>query len=148
MHCFSGGPEEAQRALELGFYLSFGGILTFPKATQVQASAKMAQSDRILLETDAPYLAPVPKRGKRNEPALIIHTAQKLADLRGCSLEEVSRLTTENFHRLLLRTSPLKIQSTGRLRSRFGKQRYRTATVRESVPFADFTRETHDRTNC
>ena len=101
MHCFSGGPDEAQRALDLGFYLSFGGILTFPKATQVQESARAAPSDRILLETDAPYLAPVPKRGKRNEPGLIIHTAQKLADLRGCSLEEVSRLTTDNFHRLV-----------------------------------------------
>jgi TatD DNase family protein len=102
MHCFSGGPEEAQRALELGFYLSFGGILTFPKATQVQESAKSAPLDRILLETDAPYLAPVPKRGKRNEPALMVHTAQKLADLRGESFEYISHITTENFRRLLL----------------------------------------------
>lgn len=101
MHCFSGGPGEAQRALDLGFYLSFGGILTFPKAIQVQESARMAPSDRILLETDAPYLAPVPKRGKRNEPALIIHTAQKLADLRNESLDDISRITAENFHRLL-----------------------------------------------
>ena len=89
MHCFSGGPEEARRALDLGFYLSFGGIVTFPKALEVQAAAKAAPPDRILVETDAPYLAPVPKRGKRNEPALIVHTAQKLADLRGESLEEV-----------------------------------------------------------
>ncbi len=102
MHCFSGGPEEGKRALDLGFYLSFGGILTFPKATRVQASAKAAPSDRILLETDAPYLAPVPKRGKRNEPALIVHTAQKLAELRGESLDKISRITTENSHRLLL----------------------------------------------
>jgi len=101
MHCFSGSPTEAQRALDLGFYLSFGGILTFPKATQVQESATFAPADRILLETDAPYLAPVPKRGKRNEPALLVHTAQKLADLRGDSLDNISRLTTENFHRLL-----------------------------------------------
>src|SRR4029077_18180055 len=100
--CFSGGPAEAQRALDLGFYLSFGGILTFPKATQVQESAKSAPSDRILLETDAPYLAPVPKRGKRNEPALMVHTAQKLAELRGESLEEISGFTSENSHRLLL----------------------------------------------
>jgi TatD DNase family protein len=107
MHCFSGSPTEAQRALDLGFYLSFGGILTFPKATQVQESAKFASSDRILLETDAPYLAPVPKRGKRNEPALMVHTAQKLADLRGCSVEEVSRITNENFHRLLTTPNPL-----------------------------------------
>jgi TatD DNase family protein len=101
MHCFSGGPVEAQRALDLGFYLSFGGILTFPKATQVQESAKVAPRDRILLETDAPYLAPVPKRGKRNEPALMVHTARKLAELRGESFEEISRFTSENFQRLL-----------------------------------------------
>jgi TatD DNase family protein len=101
MHCFSGGPVEARRALDLGFYLSFGGILTFPKATQVQESAKVAPRDRILLETDAPYLAPVPKRGKRNEPALMVHTARKLAELRGESFEEISRFTSENFQRLL-----------------------------------------------
>jgi TatD DNase family protein len=101
MHCFSGGPVEARRALDLGFYLSFGGILTFPKAIDVQAAAKEAPADRILVETDSPYLAPVPKRGKRNEPALVVHTARKLADLRGQSLEEVSLVTTENFRRLL-----------------------------------------------
>ena len=102
MHCFSGGPEEARRAIELGFYLSFGGILTFPKALAVQDAAKLAPRDRILIETDAPYLAPVPKRGKRNEPALIVHTARKLAELRGESYEEVCDATSENFRRLLL----------------------------------------------
>jgi TatD DNase family protein len=102
MHCFSGGPEEARRALDLGFYLSFGGILTFPKALAVQEAAKSAPRDRILIETDAPYLAPVPKRGKRNEPALIVHTARKLAELRGESYEEVCAATSENFRRLLL----------------------------------------------
>ena len=102
MHCFSGGPTEARRALELGFYLSFGGIVTFPKALEVQAAAREAPADRILVETDAPFLAPVPKRGKRNEPALIVHTARKLAELRGQSLEELSQLTSENFRRLLL----------------------------------------------
>ena len=102
MHCFSGGPEEARRALELGFYLSFGGIVTFPKALQVQAAAREAPEDRILVETDAPYLAPVPKRGKRNEPALMVHTARKLAEIRGQSLDEVSRATSDNFRRLLL----------------------------------------------
>lgn len=102
MHCFSGGPREAQRALDLGFYLSFGGIVTFPRATEVQAAAKAAPRDKILVETDAPYLAPVPKRGKRNEPALIVHTARKLAELRGEQFEDVSRATTENFRRLLL----------------------------------------------
>lgn len=102
MHCFSGGPAEAQRAVALGFYLSFGGIVTFPKALDVQAAAQSAPANRILVETDAPYLAPVPKRGKRNEPALIVHTAQKLAALRGESYEEICRITTENFRRLLL----------------------------------------------
>ena len=104
MHCFSGGLPEARRALDLGFYLSFGGILTFPKALDVQTAARAAPADRILLETDSPYLAPVPKRGKRNEPALVIHTARKLAELRGESLEQVSRVTSENFRRLLLGT--------------------------------------------
>jgi TatD DNase family protein len=101
MHCFSGGPAEARRALDLGFYLSFGGIVTFPKALDLQAAAKEAPVDRILVETDSPYLAPVPKRGKRNEPALVVHTARKLAELRGQSLEEVSLVTTENFRRLM-----------------------------------------------
>jgi TatD DNase family protein len=102
MHCFSGGPREARRALDLGFYLSFGGIVTFPKALDVQEAAKSAPRDCILIETDAPYLAPVPKRGKRNEPALIVHTAQKLADLRGESYEAICASTSANFRRLLL----------------------------------------------
>lgn len=102
MHCFSGGPDEAQRALGLGFYLSFGGIVTFPKALPVQESSKSTPRDRILIETDAPYLAPVPKRGKRNEPALMVHTARKLAELRGESYEELCSATMENFRRLLL----------------------------------------------
>jgi len=102
MHCFSGGPDEARRALDLGFYLSFGGILTFPKAIEVQTAAKTAPRDRILLETDAPYLAPVPQRGKRNEPSFMVHTARKLAELRGESFESVCASTTENFRRLLL----------------------------------------------
>jgi TatD DNase family protein len=102
MHCFSGGPSEAQRALELGFYLSFGGIVTFPKALDLQQAAKEAPSNRILVETDSPYLAPVPKRGKRNEPALVVHTARKLAELRGESFEELCRITSENLRRLLM----------------------------------------------
>lgn len=101
MHCFSGGPAEARRAVDLGFYLSFGGILTFPKSLAIQEAAKQAPRDRILLETDAPYLAPVPKRGKRNEPALIVHTARRLAELLGESFEEIARVTTENYCRLM-----------------------------------------------
>jgi TatD DNase family protein len=102
MHCFSGGPEEARQALELGFYLSFGGIVTFPKATQIQEAARITPRDRILIETDAPYLAPVPRRGKRNEPAYVVETARKLAELRGESLEDIAATTSANFARLAL----------------------------------------------
>jgi TatD DNase family protein len=102
MHCFSGGPAEADRCLALGFYLSFGGIVTFPKAVEVQEAARAAPIDRVLVETDAPYLAPVPKRGKRNEPAFVVETARKLASLRGSNLEEIAAATTRNFERLTL----------------------------------------------
>jgi len=101
MHCFSGGPKEAQQALDLGFYLSFGGIVTFPKAIDIQESARMAPADRILVETDAPYLAPVPRRGKRNEPAYVVETARRLAALRGVSEQQIAELTTRNFRRLM-----------------------------------------------
>ena len=101
MHCFTGGPVEARRSVELGFYLSFGGIVTFPKAVGIQQAAREAPGDRILVETDAPYLAPVPLRGKRNEPAFVVHTAAKVAALRGVDQSEVARLTTANFERLL-----------------------------------------------
>jgi TatD DNase family protein len=100
MHCFSGNPEQAQQALDLGFYLSFGGIVTFPKAREIQESARTCPADRILIETDAPYLAPVPKRGKRNEPAFIIETVRKLSQLRAVSEQEIADSTTTNFHRL------------------------------------------------
>ena len=101
MHCFSGGPAEAERCVELGFYLSFGGIVTFPKAAEVREAARTAPLDRILVETDAPYLAPVPKRGKRNEPAFMVETARKLASLRETSLEEIAAATSRNFERLI-----------------------------------------------
>ncbi len=103
MHCFSGGPEQARRALDLGFHLSFGGIVTYPKALDVQQAAREAPAARILIETDAPYLAPVPRRGKRNEPAFVVETAKKLADLRGVSVDEIAAVTTDNFRRLCLR---------------------------------------------
>lgn len=102
MHCFSGGLEEMKRSLEMGFYLSFGGIVTFPKSAEVQETAKSAPLDRLLVETDAPYLAPVPYRGKRNEPAYVMATARKLAELRGESFEEIEAATTANFERLCL----------------------------------------------
>jgi TatD DNase family protein len=106
MHCFSGGPEEAEQSLAMGFYLSFGGIVTYPKALRVQEAAKRAPLDRILVETDAPYLAPVPKRGKRNEPAFVVETARRLAELRGESPERLAAATTANFRRLCLPEAP------------------------------------------
>jgi TatD DNase family protein len=102
-HCFTGGPAEAQEALDFGFHLSFGGVLTFPKAELVREAAKLAPPDRLLLETDAPYLAPVPHRGKRNEPAFMVETARRLAEVRGIPPEEVAAVTTRNFERLCLR---------------------------------------------
>jgi len=100
MHCFTGGPAEAAQALELGFHLSFGGVLTFPKAGELRAAAAQTPEDRLLIETDCPYLAPVPHRGKRNEPAFIVETARRLAEIRGTGLENIAALTTQNFNRL------------------------------------------------
>ena len=97
MHCFSGNADQAALCVDLGFHLAFGGILTFPKAADVQEAAKSTPSNRLLIETDAPYLAPVPYRGKRNEPAFITQTARKLGELRGVTPEEIARLTSENF---------------------------------------------------
>ena len=100
MHCFSGTVDEARRSLDLGFHLSFAGNLTYPAAHSIREAAAFAPADRILIETDAPFLAPIPHRGQRNEPALIAHTAAALAALRNLSVEEVADLTTANFHRL------------------------------------------------
>jgi TatD DNase family protein len=100
MHCFTGGPAEAERALELGFHLSFGGILTFPKADDIRKSAALTPANRLLVETDAPYLAPVPHRGKRNEPAYIVETVRRLAEVRGWPPEHAADVTTRNFSRL------------------------------------------------
>jgi TatD DNase family protein len=96
MHCFSGSPTEAQAFLDLGFYLSFSGTLTYPKAGPLRLVAEKAPLDRILVETDCPYLPPQPWRGKRNEPAYVVTTAQQLADLRGLTLEEVAAHTWAN----------------------------------------------------
>jgi TatD DNase family protein len=106
MHSFTGGPAEARQALEMGFYLSFSGMVTFPKAVDIQQAAREAPLDRILVETDAPYLAPVPKRGKRNEPAFVVHTAHKIAALRELSFEEIAAATTNNFEKLCSLRAP------------------------------------------
>jgi len=103
MHCFTGDSEQARQALDLGFHLSFGGVLTFPKAEGLREAARMAPDDRILVETDCPYLAPAPHRGKRNEPAFVVDTARRLADVRGTTPEGIAELTTRNFERLCLR---------------------------------------------
>lgn len=100
LHCFSGGIAEARRVLDLGFYLSFSGLLTFPRLEPVRQAAIWAPEDRVLVETDAPFLAPVPHRGRRNEPAHVMVTAARLAELRHWPAERASAITTANFHRL------------------------------------------------
>jgi TatD DNase family protein len=100
MHCFTESLEVAQAAIELGFYISFSGIVTFKSAKDLQAVAKVLPLDRILIETDSPYLAPTPFRGKMNEPGFVKHVGEYIADLRGISVDEVQRVTTENFFKL------------------------------------------------
>ena len=106
IHCFSASQELAERALKIGFYLSFSGIVTFRRAEAVQAVAKTAPLDRLLVETDAPYLAPVPHRGQRNEPAFVRDTAMFVAKLRETTLEAVATATTANFYRLFAKVRP------------------------------------------
>lgn len=100
MHCFTESWETARAALDLGFYISFSGIVTFKSATQLQAVAEKVPLERLLIETDSPYLAPVPYRGKTNEPGFVPHVASKIAALRGLQLEQIAAATTENFARL------------------------------------------------
>lgn len=99
-HCFTGGVERARRALDLGFYLSLAGILTFPKATDLKGVAGFAPADRLIVETDSPFLAPVPYRGRRNEPAFVAQVVQALATIRGESANVVAARTTANFRDL------------------------------------------------
>lgn len=100
MHCYSSGPDLAKAALDMGFYLSMSGIATFPKSQQVRDIFAAAPVDRVLVETDSPYLAPPPHRGKRNEPAYTAHTARVGAEVFGMDEADFARQTTENFHRL------------------------------------------------
>jgi len=97
MHCFTGDTRQAEECLGLGFYLAFGGVTTFPKADSIREAARITPVDRLLLESDAPYLAPVPHRGKRNEPAFLTHTAATIAAVRNESPEQLARETTANF---------------------------------------------------
>lgn len=100
LHCFSSTRALAETAIVMGGFISFSGILTFPKSNELRDIARDLPADRLLIETDAPYLAPVPMRGKRNEPAYVAHTARALAALRGLTLEQLAELTTANFLRL------------------------------------------------
>lgn len=101
IHCFTEDWETAKRALNLGFYVSFSGIVSFKSAKMIQDAARQMPRDRILIETDSPYLAPVPKRGRPNEPAYVPYVASYLADMYGCSSDEVGELTAKNFENLL-----------------------------------------------
>ena len=100
LHCFGGSLTMAEQAIDLGFYVSFAGNLTFKKADDLRAIALALPLDRLLMETDCPYLTPVPFRGKRNEPARVVETARLLAELKGIAFEEIGRITSENFTRL------------------------------------------------
>jgi TatD DNase family protein len=104
LHCFTAGVGLARTALDLGGYISFSGIITFKNAEEIREVAKFVPADRYLVETDAPYLAPIPHRGQSNEPSFVRHTAEKLADVRDISLEQLGRETTANFARLFSKT--------------------------------------------
>jgi TatD DNase family protein len=100
MHCFTGTREQARECLDLGFHLAFGGVTTFPKAAEIREAARSAPLERVLLETDSPYLAPVPHRGKRNEPAFVAHVAKAIGEVRGMTVEDLADATTQNFEEL------------------------------------------------
>lgn len=102
MHCFTGDARQAQEALDYGFHLAFGGVITFHNSAPLREVAATVPEDRLLLETDCPYLAPVPHRGKRNEPAFLVEIARRLAEARGVAVEEIARVTTANWERLCL----------------------------------------------
>ena len=109
IHCFSSGRDLAEEAVALGFYISASGIMTFKKAEDLRAAFAAVPAERLLVETDAPYLAPVPKRGKTNEPAFVQHTAAKLAELHGMSPEAMAEVTTANFLRLFSKVPPTAV---------------------------------------
>ncbi len=105
IHCFSAGPALAETAIELGLYISFSGIVTFRKSDELRRIAANVPPDRLLVETDAPYLAPVPRRGKRNEPAFVAHTAAAVAAARDVDIDVISQQTTDNFFRLFRKSA-------------------------------------------
>ena len=105
IHCFTGTQMLADEALEMGFCISVSGIATFKKSDALRAVLKTVPLDRLLVETDAPYLAPMPYRGKRNEPSFVVNTAAMLAELKGVSADELAKATTDNFFRLFTKAS-------------------------------------------
>ena len=113
LHCFTGTWSQAKTALDMGFMISFAGNVTFPKAQQIRDAALEVPLDRILIETDSPFLAPVPRRGKRNEPSFIVETARKLGELRGLTAEEIGEQTTRNFYKFfkLAETAESKVSA-------------------------------------
>jgi TatD DNase family protein len=113
LHCFTSSPELARRALELGLYISFSGVLTFKKLQPLRDLAAEVPLDRLLVETDAPFLAPEPMRGKTNEPAYVRHTARVLAQAKGVSEAEIAKATTDNFHRLFSKVPRAALQDAG-----------------------------------
>lgn len=105
IHCFTAGPELARAALDMGLYISVAGIVTFKNAEGLRETLRAVPAERLLVETDSPYLAPVPKRGKRNEPAYVVHTLAALAELKGMPAEEMERITTDNMFRLFAKAA-------------------------------------------
>jgi len=99
LHCFTGSVKHARRALDMGFMISFAGNVTFPKAQSIRDAAQMVPLDRMLIETDSPYLAPIPHRGQRNEPAFVREVARQIGELRNLSAEEIGSRTTQNFYK-------------------------------------------------
>lgn len=106
LHCFSSSRPLAEAALELGFYISCSGIVTFKNAEDLRGIIRDVPLDRLIVETDSPFLAPIPNRGKRNEPSFVVHTAEKIAELKGLEMAEFSRISTENFFRLFAKAVP------------------------------------------
>jgi TatD DNase family protein len=110
IHCFTAGPELAQRALAMGCYISISGIVTFKNATELRETVANIPLERLLVETDAPFLAPVPHRGQRNEPSFVADTAAALAELKGVSPEDLARITTDNFFTLFQKADRISIE--------------------------------------
>jgi TatD DNase family protein len=113
IHCYSTSPELGFAAVEMGLYLGLGGILTFKRSDELRATVQALPLDRLILETDAPYLAPQPFRGKPNEPAYVAHVAATLAEVKGLPVAEIARATTENFFRLFAKASPTEAPACG-----------------------------------